>query len=142
MQPHYYVGTNILLEKDGKILMSRRQNTGWADGQLIIPGGHVEPGEFPSHAAIREAKEELALELEPTDLVYLCTETKRSDDRLYISVMYRVKTDQKPTNAEPEKCKELVWIDPKNLPDDVAPSFKNVIEKAYLGKQTNVEFAA
>lgn len=136
--PHYFVATNILLEKDGKILLSLRQNTGWADDQMTIPGGHTEPGESVTEAAIREAKEELGLKLSPQDLTYFCTENK-STQRTYLSVMFIVKTDQIPTNTEPEKCKELIWVDPHNLPANVAANFVQVIEKGYLGGEHYLE---
>lgn len=142
MQPqttHYFVATNVILEKDGKILLSLRQNTGWADGQMTIPGGHTEPGETVFQAAIREAKEELGLELKASDLNYLCTENKITN-RPYVSVIFTVKTNQKPKNTEPEKCKELVWANPNNLPDNVTDNFKQIIQKAYLGKEAYIEF--
>lgn len=135
---HYLVATNILLEKDGKILLSLRQNTGWADGLMTIPGGHTEPGESVTEAAIREAKEELGLKLNPQDLTYFCTENK-STQHTYLSVMFIVKTDQIPKNTEPEKCKELVWVDPHNLPANVAANFVQVIEKGYLGDERYIE---
>jgi len=139
MKPHYYVATNVLIEKDGKILLSLRQNTGWADGQMTIPGGHTEDGESVVEAAIREAKEELGINLTPSDLTYLCTENK-STQRFYLSVIFITKTDQIPTNTEPDKCKELVWADPNSLPENVAPNFKQIIEKAYLGNEKYLEF--
>lgn len=144
MQPqttHYFVATNVLLEKDGKILLSLRQNTGWADDQMTIPGGHTEPGETVTQAAIREAKEELGLDLKPEDLTYLCTENKITQ-RPYVSVIFTVKTDQTPENTEPEKCKELVWADPNNLPENVTENFKQIIQKAYLGKEQYLEYLA
>lgn len=144
MQPqttHYFVATNVLLEKDGKILLSLRQNTGWADDQMTIPGGHTEPGETVVQAAIREAKEELGLELKASDLNYLCTENKITN-RPYVSVIFTVQTSQEPKNTEPEKCKELVWADPNNLPDNVTDNFKKIIQKTYLGNQKYLEYIA
>jgi 8-oxo-dGTP pyrophosphatase MutT (NUDIX family) len=141
MQPqttHYFVATNVLLEKEGKILLSLRQNTGWADGQMTIPGGHTEPGETVIQAALREAKEELGLDLDPADLTYLCTENKLTN-RPYLSVIFIAKTDQTPQNTEPEKCKELVWVDAQNLPENVTENFKAIIRNAYLGTQKYLE---
>ena len=137
--PHYFVATNVLLEKNGKILLSLRQNTGWADGMMTIPGGHLERDETVVQAALREAKEELGLSLTPENLTYLCTENK-STNRPYLSVIFVVKTDQTPENTEPEKCKEPVWADPYDLPDTVTDNFKQIIQKAYLGNEQYLEF--
>src|SRR5690606_8429956 len=59
------VGSNILVIRDNKILLLRRVNTGWGDGELIMPGGHSEEGETARQTAVRETQEELGLEVEP-----------------------------------------------------------------------------
>ena len=50
----FKVAAFVLLEKDGKIFMLRRLNTGWADGIWTIPSGHVEKGERVRDAAIKK----------------------------------------------------------------------------------------
>lgn len=140
--PHYLVATNVIVEKDGKILLSRRQNKGWGDGLLCIPGGHVDSGETFTQAAIREAKEELGLDLQTEDLTFLCTEVKNGGGKYYISVEFIASTAQEPTNTEPNECAELVWVDPHDLPEDVIPNFRNIIEKAYIGQEKYLEFTA
>ncbi len=62
----------VLLEHDGQLLLVRRQREP-ARGKLGIPGGFVDPGEDAAHAACRELREELFLELQPSDLRYLTT---------------------------------------------------------------------
>jgi len=61
----------LFLEKDGKILVARRCNTGYQDGKYQIPAGHVEMGELPTEALIRETKEEIGIDLNPADLEQL-----------------------------------------------------------------------
>lgn len=57
----------VILHRDGRILLQHRDN----DPAIIFPGawaifgGHVEPGEDPADAAIREIAEELGLHLHP-----------------------------------------------------------------------------
>lgn len=58
-------GAAVLVVQDGKILCGRRKD----DGAICGPGGHVEDGEEPEMAAIRETKEEFAVE--PHQLMYL-----------------------------------------------------------------------
>lgn len=48
----------VVLERDGKILFLRRQNTGWADGKLTVPSGHVDKGHTVRQAAVTEVREE------------------------------------------------------------------------------------
>lgn len=49
---------SILVEKDGKYLLIKRGNPP-EKGFWAVPGGHVDDGETPREAAIREAKEEV-----------------------------------------------------------------------------------
>lgn len=49
----------IILLKDNKIALIERHRAGLH--YFSFPGGHIEPGETPEHAAIRETQEELGL---------------------------------------------------------------------------------
>ncbi len=141
-EPHYLTATNVLLVRDGKILLSRRQNKGWGDGMLCIPGGHVEAGETPAEGAVRELQEELGISVDPVELKFLCLEARRSGERNYLSTIFTLQTDQEPTNAEPHECSELVWVNPQNLGDDIIENFKAIIEKSYLNNRQYLEFSA
>ncbi len=48
----------LLRRPDGMILLLERSGTGYADGQLCPPSGHLEAGESVVQGAIREAREE------------------------------------------------------------------------------------
>ncbi len=43
-----------------------RKSPSWQAGRLSFPGGVIEPGETPVQAAVRELKEEVGLDAEPT----------------------------------------------------------------------------
>lgn len=80
-------GCGVLVVKDGKILTGTRID-GKHKNQICGPGGHIESGETPEDAAIREASEEFGIEckeLEPLgtldggrsygkSAIFLCTE--------------------------------------------------------------------
>jgi 8-oxo-dGTP diphosphatase len=128
------VGTNILLVRNGQVLLPRRANTGWADGKLGIPGGHLEEGETARQAAIRELQEELGITIGKDRLVFFATAIVNSNhEYVYEEFFVELEDDETPVNAEPDKCSGLVWCDPNNLPDDVAESFRMVIQQGYIG---------
>jgi 8-oxo-dGTP diphosphatase len=47
----------LLLVRDNKILLLRRYNTGWQDGNYGVPAGHIDGGESLTDAIIRDAIE-------------------------------------------------------------------------------------
>jgi 8-oxo-dGTP diphosphatase len=47
------------------ILLLERSGTGYADGQLCPPSGHLEAGESVVQGAIREAREETGVLIDP-----------------------------------------------------------------------------
>src|SRR4051794_41987450 len=51
----------ILRDAQGRVLFGQRQNTGWADGQLGLPSGHLEDGESATTGMAREADEEIGV---------------------------------------------------------------------------------
>ncbi|MDR1026654.1 MAG: NUDIX hydrolase [Lactobacillus sp.] len=55
------IGSTYILNDKNQILMTRHYR--W-EGIWLITGGHVEPGESIEQAVIREAKEELNLDVE------------------------------------------------------------------------------
>ena len=61
------IGVFILLRKEGKILLIRRKGTGYRDGWYSMPSGHLEKGEAISAAAVREAREEVGIRIDPVE---------------------------------------------------------------------------
>ena len=67
-RPH--VGVHLILAADGKVLLLRRANTGFADGSWSVPGGCLDEGETLPAAAAREAREELGITIDPAGLAF------------------------------------------------------------------------
>ncbi len=70
--PAFYAGV-VLWGRSGSLLLQLRDNIpGIANpGQIGTFGGGAEAGETPEEAAIREIKEELNIDLQPTQLIHL-----------------------------------------------------------------------
>lgn len=59
----------VYLMRGEQVLLQRRQNTGYMDGMWVAGvTGHIELGETVTTAAVREASEELGVQLDPTGL--------------------------------------------------------------------------
>lgn len=127
---------NVLIIKDNMILMSRRANTGWLDGHLCLPGGHVENEETPTQALVREIKEELGVAISEAELEFVCVAYNMSSPTMYSSYEFKlVNTQYEFKNTEPEKCSELVWVDTNKLPKETIGRFRLIIEAGYRNKQ-------
>ena len=127
----------IVDAKTSEYLLSRRQHTGFRDGMLSVVGGHVEDTESPVDCAIREAKEEVGVNLNTSDLGFAYVLDRIEGDER-IDFFFEVRLDkQQVNNLEPEKCSELKWVDPHQLPHDVIPYIKQAIdghlEGSYFG---------
>lgn len=109
------VAAHLLLENEnGKVLFLRRANTGYADGQWSVPAGHVDAGETVIEACIREAAEELAIDLAQSDVRPVLVQHKRDSDgeeRIDFFFAAHLPDGQTPVIAEPDKCDFLEWAD-------------------------------
>ncbi len=149
MKDHFCVPSAsivMLLKNEGgkvKVLLQRRQNTGFMDGLWDLScSGHVEHGESMSEAAVREAKEELGVDIAVDKLKFFTFIHKREKewDLTYYNA-YFVCTEfiGEPTICEPEKCSELKWFDLAHLPDDLINDRKCAL-KAYLDGVHYIEY--
>lgn len=116
------------LVRDGKILLSRRKNTGYADGMYSLPAGHVEDGETLKDCLIREAREEVGVTIKSTDasLVHVM-HRKETDIRMDFFFTVRTWVGQ-PTICELDKCDDLLWCRPDALPLNTAPYIRVAVE--------------
>jgi 8-oxo-dGTP diphosphatase len=119
----------LLLIKDGKVLLLRRQNTGWNDGQYCPPAGHAEDLETVREASAREAMEEVGIKIKPEDLEFAHVQHRWNDDHSRVGFYFVAKHyEGEPYNAEPEKCDELEYFPLDNLPANTIAPFKFAIE--------------
>lgn len=65
---HPFVGVGAVIIENGCVLLVKRAHPP-IQGQWSIPGGVLEVGEFVREAAVREAREETGLIVEPGDLL-------------------------------------------------------------------------
>lgn len=123
----------LILVKDGKILLHRRKDTGYEDGNYGLVAGHLEGNEPATEAMCREAAEESGVNIKSEDLKFAHVMHRRdNDERLDIFYMAD-KWEGEPKNMEPEKCDDLSWFPLDNLPANTIPYIKRAIENFQNG---------
>lgn len=122
----------LVLIKDNKILLQRRFNTGYEDGNYGFVAGHVEEGEFFTDTVIREIKEEIGITLNAEDLRVIHVMHRDSgfyenNERIDVFFMTK-KWNGDIENKEPHKCDNLSWFEIDDLPDNIIPYIKKTID--------------
>ena len=123
----------LILKKDNKILLLKRKNTGWCDGQYSLVGGSSDGNETMTYAVIREAKEELGIEIDKKCLkvVHAVLTSGHENQRVVSFIFEATSWKGEPKNMEPEKHENFEWFELNNFPENIIPCDKLIIQKAY-----------
>jgi len=120
-----------IFEKGDQILLGRRINTGYYDGYYTVPSGHVEEGELPIAALIREVKEEIGVGIraEDVELIHTMFRAKHDETGQRADYFFVVKKwSRDPVNVEPHKCDELSWFPSNRMPDNMMHHVQYALE--------------
>jgi 8-oxo-dGTP diphosphatase len=114
----------LLHFKDGRVLLCRKKRD---TSLLILPGGKVESGETAEECLRRECHEELG-DVEVLNLSHLGDyESPAAGQEGKIVKIALFAGDLKGNAAAHSEIQELVWFGPRDDPQQLAPSLRNVI---------------
>lgn len=127
------VGTAILIERDGKLLMIQRWGK-HGQGSWSVPGGWADSGEDPAESACREALEEVGLTIRPEDTEFLGYTYELYPEGVEdVDLWFRALTfTGEPTICEPEKIKQLEWRTWDALPEPLFLGFEIALKKGVI----------
>lgn len=121
------VAASYLIVLDGeRVLLQLRSGTGYRDGHWATLAGHVDPGESVHEAAVREAREEAGIIVDPGDLSPLTTLHRfertgpQVEQRADVFFLTRTFTGT-PTRREPDKAARMEWFALADLPTPMVP---------------------
>lgn len=120
----------LMLVKDGKMLLSRRFNTGYEDGNYSFVAGHLNGNETFRQAMAREAKEEAGIVIDPEKLkiIHVMHRAQENSTGERVDILMTIaEWVGEIKNNEPEKCDDLSWFLIDEIPDNVVPFLKQAI---------------
>ena len=133
MRSRFPIAVHLLFIKDGNILLLRRFNTGYEDGNYSLVAGHLEAGETVTQTAIREAQEEAGVQIAPENIeVAHVIHRKSNDERIDFFVQVKA-WDGEICNMEPDKCDDLSWFPIQCLPVNMIPYVRFGLENYQKG---------
>lgn len=130
-----YIGASYLfLIENGKILLQRRNNTGFMDGWYGVPAGHLDGNETAREGGVREFREEIGIVIVPEDLdvVHVMHRKAQHDERIDFFMTAR-RYEGNIENKEPEKCDGLFWFPLNQLPKNTIDYVRTAIEASKQG---------
>ena len=133
------VDVHLVLRRGDDVLLARRAGTGYADGLLHAPSGHLEDGEDVRSGLIREAREEIGVELAPGDLeAVLVMQHRAPHGQARIGWFFAAELPEgapEPVNREPAKCSGIDWYPLHALPDDMVAYCRAGLEAYRAGQR-------
>lgn len=127
MRATFPVTVHLFFIRENKVLLARRLNTGYRDGEYSVPAGHLDGEETVVAAAAREAEEEVGVRIEAGDISFSSVMHRiEGDERVDFFVRIQ-KWQGEIVNAEPDKCDDLRWVKLNELPDNIIPYVRRAI---------------
>lgn len=126
-QKEIRIAAALISRRDGKILLVRKQGS----PIFMQPGGKIEVHETPIMALCRELQEELNLDVNPADPVYLGSfSAPAANEPGFIVTAELFQLDVSETMVPSAELEEVLWTDPDRPGDtNIAPLTRDHVFK-------------
>lgn len=132
--PIMYGSVHILFYRKDEVLLLKRQNTGFQDGNWSVVAGRMDGNEEVVAAAIREAKEEAGVDIKPDDIELIGVMHRKNTSSEWVDFFLKAHSWQgEITNAEPHKCEQLKWFPVQELPTNMVSYIRVAVEHQQEG---------
>jgi 8-oxo-dGTP diphosphatase len=134
MHNTFPAAVHILFIRHGRVLLLRRCNTGYEDGKYSLVAGHLDGSETLKQAAIREAKEEVGVDIAYDQLEFVGTMHRMASMERLDFFLTALAWNPEPSNQELSKCDDIGWFSFTELPRNTIPYIKRAIENYCANK--------
>ena len=119
-----YIGVGvgaIIVDNRGRLFLARRGIKAKNESGLWdFPGGSVEFGETMAEALRREMREEFGIEITVGELLDVVDHILKEEGQHWVSPTFLCTiTSGEPSIMEPEKCAEIGWFRPDEVPKEL-----------------------
>ena len=133
MRARFPTTVHLFFFRENQILLIRRFNTGFRDGEYSVPAGHLDGGEAVMQAGIREGKEEVGVDIEERNTSFSTVMHRIEDDERVDFFVQVHQWQGEPFNAEPDKCDDVRWVEINNLPANTVPYVRQALNNHLNG---------
>ena len=127
----------FIFNENGEVLLQKRSKTKklWPDTWDITAGGHVLAGEFGYKAVLREAKEELNLNLTKDNIIFIgsaiSTNVKEGIVNNHFNEYYIANKDIdiSTLKLQEEEVSELKWVDKDEIIRRIRNNYEGITDK-------------
>lgn len=114
----------MIKDAEGRLLLQQRISHYMGGHYDFACSGHVDENETVLEATVRELQEEIGIKADPEDLKLVHINSYYADDS-YLNLVFALhKWQGTPAICEPEKCSDLSYFAPDNLPEKCTPSVR------------------
>lgn len=125
------VGVGVIIRNNGMLLLQKRVGAHGA-GTWGLPGGHIEFGESPVDAAVRESKEEADVDIVNVRIVGVTNDVMRDEGKHYFTFFVESELAGGNVKINDSSVSEFGWFSPDNLPSPLFLPLKNFLENRRL----------
>lgn len=122
------VGTAVIITKENKVLLIKRKGS-HGQGTWSTPGGHLDFGERPEEGAIREAKEEVGVDVVDIRFRAATNDIFETQGQHYITLWFDAKVHGEPVIASEREIAEIGWFTWDALPQPLFLPLENLVSQ-------------
>ena len=131
-----HIAAALLLNAQGQTLLVRKRGT----TAFMQPGGKIEAHEVPVHALARELEEELGLQIDPAQAIFLNSLSAPAANEpgfIVHAEIFQLTIDSDVCPAA--EIEEVIWVDPATDPAlELAPLTRDLILPFYRASLTQI----
>jgi len=131
------VGVLSLIMKGDRVLLIKRSQNVHGPGTWAPPGGHIEYGETPDQATIRETKEEVDLTINNPKFRTMTNDVFEAEQKHYITIWMETNDfSGEPKLQAPREETDIGWFTWDSLPEPLFLSLQNLLAGKTYPPQT------